>query len=435
MIDRVQFVNEMKKALNLPDSYKVETDEYICPVTTDEILDPDGFDLTLGKQVFCFNLRGNQKLSNTTKNLLAVIIPYHILDEVFTVLYCEGNGENWNSDFRMILVNGSSNSRYCRFYSAYDYFYGLAGEKNQTKAVDLLVRSPWSGFDNQLKWIKDPSKKYEAAIICLFANLSNFTWKTKYNWGTYFDFSGRESFLKICEENYNYRKPQKEMSEVSFTKVSTYAEYLFETGKRHQAFFIFEKLSKMGYGMNYYLGVSYMFGFSESDKIKSPHLIPKEKLILARDCFENYHTAGLFLEDKYAYLSLLYWLVGDTPEAERNDRCGAEYYKYSISAFRMGMRLFQRAKKERNGKMLLEAGDYFSDAYECPGNIASMKTRSEQTHTPYYSCMKHPFHDWYEECGNTFKTWLRDKIHDVVREQANAEYKYRWENNGDNWWQ
>ena len=89
MIDRTQLVNEMKRALDLPESYRVEIEEPICHATADEILDPGGFDLKLGRQVFHFNMRNNSKLAGQISRV--DVIPVGIKNRVISAMISEEN--------------------------------------------------------------------------------------------------------------------------------------------------------------------------------------------------------------------------------------------------------------------------------------------------------------------------------------------------------
>ena len=116
MINRVQLIKEMMKALDLPESSMFDTVP-LWPLTASEILDPNGFDLKLGRQSFHFNLRNNPKLSEQISKV--EVIPSKVRNEVITViaeekkmlarkLAAEARGEFTVNGvtFKMIRVDG-----------------------------------------------------------------------------------------------------------------------------------------------------------------------------------------------------------------------------------------------------------------------------------------------------------------------------------------
>ncbi len=115
MIDRVQLVKDMKKALDLPESFAIDIGRPLCPITSDEILSPDGFDLKLGRQLFHFNLRNNPKLSE--KILKADAIPLKTRNEVVALIAKENARRQAESrgefsvkgvTFKMLHVTGGT---------------------------------------------------------------------------------------------------------------------------------------------------------------------------------------------------------------------------------------------------------------------------------------------------------------------------------------
>ena len=111
-IEREDLLNEMKKALDLPDSCQVDIEEPVCSLTANEIINPCGFDLKLGLQVFHYNLRNKAKLS---EQILKVdVIPLKIRNEVVTLIeerkHTEARGEFSvkGVTFKMIRVAGGT---------------------------------------------------------------------------------------------------------------------------------------------------------------------------------------------------------------------------------------------------------------------------------------------------------------------------------------
>lgn len=107
MIDKLQFVNEMKKALDLPDSYQVNIEEPVCSLTASEIINPSGFDLKLGLQVFHYNLRNKAKLSEQITEV--DVIPLKIINEVVSLIkQVEAEYTVNGVTFKMIRVTGGT---------------------------------------------------------------------------------------------------------------------------------------------------------------------------------------------------------------------------------------------------------------------------------------------------------------------------------------
>ena len=412
----------------MPESDNVDIKDTVCSVTTDDILNPDGFDLKLGEQVFHFNMRNNPKLTDIVNAISPVGgIPNHIYDECFAVLNCENN--NYKG-FREILEEGSAKSRDCRYYSACDFYSGKDGGVDGNKAFQLLVNTPWGGYDETLRWIDNPKKKKRAAEMCYFYDAKSkwIKWNNNGNIIEVLNLEGKQKFIEICAECYQQLGMEGDKSDYD---VNNYGVYLWEKGEKKQALPFLKACADEGsIKACYEVGVLYMFGFYDSNHIKSPHIVPKENLLVARDYLEKSVGNGIYDDEEYAYLSLLYWLVGDTPNAERNDKIGAEK-KFSISVFKYGMRLYEQAKKEHNGKLLLIAEKYLTDGYRTSSNIYVMHLASDACYRYTSNSMKHPY--WLREAGNSYKEWVEKK--QKVDEGLVRETVYWYRNYPEsNWW-
>jgi len=363
MIERVQFVNEMKKALDLPESHNVVTEKPSFRVTTDEFLDPKGFDLKCGKQTFHFNVRDNSKLA---EQIVKVdVVPEKIKNEIIAVLLCEDN--IYLKGFRDVMEKGAESSRYCRFHLAEDYFKGKDGYVDIEKAISLLRDTPWGGYDEKLKWIVNPLYRRKAAKMCIDKLTTIIQWEHEGDCHSITDYSKAKPFMNIiieCSSHIDAWGDRVFDIKEGFgdeNEVNNYAVYLFENGHRHEAFFYFKYAADFGHKYaSYMVGISYLCGLNLSDKYEMAENLK----------YRDDKNAKRFRTNAYNYLKKCGDLVGFStdgvqyeclsylcremcihdnydPRIEEYNRKGAEK-GYSISMFELGNRLIYKSIRSTN---------------------------------------------------------------------------------------
>lgn len=324
MLNREKFLSELKEALGMPKDLYIHIFRPVCDITTDELLDDDGFDYKLGNQVFCFK--------SVDKNSLRIIkdetnfLPQRVKQEVLAILNCRNKSYKGT---RQTLDMGKSSSWLCRYYLALDYFEGRDGDKDEVKAAELATHALNGTNDNFLKWVKLLSAKE-----CLFDNLAHFY----YNKKDYFNsrFYWREA-LKLSPNDSTY--------------LNNYGVSTFVLGRKFyfEAFTYFKKAEEAGndnQGLLYILGICYMFGLNKPDNVESRinvNYITFEGLKEARSYFERMKDYDVYDCQQYAYLSKIYECIGDTEKAEENDKKGADY-GYNTAQLNYGKRLIKKAE-------------------------------------------------------------------------------------------
>lgn len=390
MINREEFVNEMKMALNLPNSYNINGVEPVCYASTDEILDPGGFDLKLGEQTFHIDFSWNINLASYIKKIPFILFPQNTIDEVLAIKdieWCQSDSsfipsEDIPKGIRPILENGAKKSWLCRYYAAYLYYVGGDGEEDKTKSYEMLVCIPQKGIDKRLTWIKDVDYRMSAAYMCAFSGRCNHL--------------GKIQFLNLASECSKIKGRKWVESGIPQHNLHSIGMSLFEDGKRKMAFDYFnvnvqwEKREEDVVESYFMLGISYMFGFYESDDAKAPSNIPKEKLLLARAYFEKSidkrnRISCDYKDEEYDYLSYLYWQIGETSKTDKVFQKGVEK-GYAMPLFRWGVRVF---------------GNYYSE-----GRMESVDLLKKSLKA------KHAF--WFTKIDSTFLNSIETRINDTI---------------------
>ncbi len=346
MINRVQLIKEMKKALDLPESHNVVTEKPSFRVTTDEFLDPKGFDLKCGKQTFHFNVRDNSKLA---EQIVKVdVVPEKIKNEIIAVLLCEDN--IYLKGFRDILEKGALYSRNCRYYLAKDYYQGGDGLEDKKNAINLLIETPMEWFETpkKLDWIKEKSKREDAIWMCIHYYEKKIKWDYNEEIQDITDYSEAFPFIMLLE---------KKTDKFFATELNNYAVYLLETyrfkneSKLVESFNFFllaEKFGQKNDGLYYILGIFYLLGVDNPKRQKNEgtpgiNWITSEGVQKAKHYFELIQDKSIYSFGTYAYLTAIYRLLGDnSKQALENDRIGAEK-KFENSQVSYGLRLIRKA--------------------------------------------------------------------------------------------
>ncbi len=348
MISRAEFVTEIKNALDLPESYKIDITEPICSVTTDEMLDPDGFDWKLGEQVFHFNLRNNSNLiDDFQKSPFASFIPEKTRDEIIAILNCENN---CFKGMRTSLKRGSFTSRLCRYYLALDYFFGKDGDVDEEKSISLLIETPWCGKNVNLSWIKNITHKQNAAKLCIqFYSKETIAWDYGGKQRSVTNYSGSLPFFQLLSNIKGSFDP---------IELNNYGVYLWETHRPYDPqsfdafnfFLLAEKFGQKRDHLYYILGVCYLFGIDNPKRVKvsgCPGFRWSINMNLAKHYFEIISDKSVYNYESYSYLSAINWWIHDnSDEALENDRLGAEN-KFENSQIIYGLKLVKKAIEQR----------------------------------------------------------------------------------------
>lgn len=378
MFNREEFVSEMKEVLGMSKDFYIHIFKSVCDITTDELLDDNGFDYKLGNQVFHFksvDKNGLRKIMDGTN-----LLPQRVKQEVLAILNCQNNSYKGT---KQILEMGKSSSWLCRYYLALDYFEGRDGDKDEEKAAELATHALNGTNDNILKWVKLLSAKE-----CLFDNLAHFY----YNKEDYFNsrFYWRES-LKLSPNDSTY--------------LNNYGVATFSLGRKfyYEAFTYLKKAEEAGNkypGLLYTLGVCYMFGLSEPDNVEGwVNFRGSKRLREARGYFERIKDYDGYEYEQYAYLSKIYERIGDTEIAEANDKKGADY-GFNTAQLNYGERLIKNAEA---------LTDYHS----------SLKLRLYEEGIKYIkAALKGKRAYWFNQCGD----FLLEKDIDKCLNEAEQSY-------------
>lgn len=378
MLNREKFVTEIKEVLGMPKDLYIHISKSVCDITTDKLLNDDGFDYKLGNQEFHFKAAdkdGMRKIVDETN-----ILPRRVKQEVLAVLNCQ---ENSFKGTRQILESGKSSSWLCRYYLALDYFNGRDGNKDGKKGVELATHALNGTDDIHLKWVLTLSAKEE-----LYYRLGWFYYEIEDA------FNSRVYYRKALDISPN-----------DSTYLNNYGVATFSLGRkfRYEAFTYFKKAEEAGNkypGLLYMLGVCYMFGLSEPDNVEGwVNFRGSKRLREARDYFERIKDYDGYEYEQYAYLSKIYERIGDTEIAEANDKKGADY-GFDTAQLNYGERLI------KNAEVLT---DYHS----------SLKLKLYEEGIKYIkAALKGKRAYWFNQCGD----FLLEKDIDKCLNEAEQSY-------------
>lgn len=324
MLNRDDFVKDIKEVFGMAkDLYVYYKARSECDITTDELLNDDGFDYKLGSQVFHFKAVNENALRKAVDET-NILLP-RIKRQVLAILNCRNNSYIGT---RLALETGQNSSWLCRYYLVLDYFEGRDGNKDEEKAVELATHALKGEKDYYIGWVKQSSlKEY------LFNKLGFFYREKK-------DYLSARAYLRRAIE----------LSPNNPTYLNNYGVVTFEWRgeSRYEAFTFFKKAVEVGEsdnGLLYILGVCYMFGFNNPDNKGVPkiHYTTCSGFKEARNYFERIKDYEGYDYVQYAYLSYIYECIGDTEIAEENDKKGADY-GYDTAQLNYGKRLIRKAE-------------------------------------------------------------------------------------------